>query len=235
LRIDPGEVVALVGENGCGKTTLAKVLSGLYGADSGRVLWGEELVEGDRRAELRDSVAVIFQDFVQYRLSARDNIALGRHQHYEDLERVQRAAARSGADKAIEPLPEGYETQLGPEFHGGTELSTGQWQRVALGRAFFRDSPLLILDEPTAALDARAEHELFESLRTLLAGRSALLISHRFSSVRSANRIYVMKDGRIVEHGTHDELIAQQGLYAELFTLQAASYTHDPRKFAPQP
>ncbi len=227
LRVDPGEVVALVGENGCGKTTLAKVLSGLYGVDSGRVVWGDEPVNDERRPQLRDSVAVIFQDFVKYRLSARDNIALGRHEHYENLDRVQRAAARSGADEAIDPLPDRYDTQLGPEFHGGTELSVGQWQRIALARAFFRDAPLLILDEPTAALDARAEHELFESLRTLLAGRSVLLISHRFSSVRSANRIYVMKAGAIVEHGTHDELMATQGLYAELFTLQAASYTND--------
>jgi len=137
---------------------------------------------------------------------------------------IEAASARAGAHEDLTALPQGYATLLGPQFHGGTDLSVGQWQRVALARAFFRDAPLVILDEPTAALDARAEHELFERLRELLAGRSVLLISHRFSSVRAADRIYVLRDGEIVEHGTHEELVDADGLYAELFTLQAAAY-----------
>jgi ATP-binding cassette, subfamily B, bacterial len=225
LRIEPGEVVALVGENGSGKTTLAKLLSGLYSPDAGRVVWGESALDEETRRSLRASVAIIFQDFLRYRLSARDNIALGRHECYDDTPAIVEAAERSSAHEIIEALPSGYETQLGPEFWGGTELSIGQWQRIALARAFFRDAPILILDEPTASLDARAEHELFESLRELLEGRSALLISHRFSSVRTADRIYVMEHGRITEDGSHEELMARRGTYAHLFNLQAAAYT----------
>lgn len=225
LRIEPGEVVALVGENGSGKTTLAKLLSGLYSPHGGSVVWGDTALDEETRPSLRASVAIIFQDFLRYGLSARDNVALGRHERYDDTPAVVAAAKRSGANEIIEALPSGYETQLGPEFWGGTELSIGQWQRIALARAFFRDAPILILDEPTASLDARAEHELFESLRELLEGRSALLISHRFSSVRTADRIYVMEQGRITEHGTHEELMARRGSYAQLFNLQAAAYT----------
>lgn len=225
LRIEPGEVVALVGENGSGKTTLAKLLSGLYSPDRGRVVWGDRPIDEKTRPSLRASVAIIFQDFLRYGLSARDNVALGRDERYDDTPAVVEAAERAGAHEIIEGLPSGYETQLGPQFWGGTELSVGQWQRIALARAFFRDAPILILDEPTASLDARAEHELFESLRELLEGRSALLISHRFSSVRTADRIYVMEHARISEHGSHDELMARRGTYAQLFNLQAAAYT----------
>ena len=225
LRIEPGEVVALVGENGSGKTTLAKLLSGLYSPDGGRVVWGDRALDDETLPSLRASVAIIFQDFLRYGLSARDNVALGRHERYDDTPAVVEAASRAGAHELIEALPSGYETQLGPQFWGGTELSVGQWQRIALARAFFRDAPILILDEPTASLDARAEHELFESLRGLLEGRSALLISHRFSSVRTADRIYVMEQGRISEEGSHEELIARRGTYAQLFNLQAAAYT----------
>jgi ATP-binding cassette subfamily B protein len=157
-------------------------------------------------------------------LPARDNIALGRHERFRDEEGVRAAARRSGADADIDPLPEGYATFLGPAFIGGTDLSGGQWQRVALARLFFRDAPFVILDEPTAALDAKAEHALFASIRELLAGRSVLLISHRFSSVREADRIYVLEDGAVVEHGGHDDLVAHGGLYAEMFALQASAY-----------
>ena len=224
LDIQAGEVVALVGENGSGKTTLAKLLAGLWSPTSGRVLWDDVDVSQVDPDGLRRAVAVIFQDFIRYQLTARENIAAGDHERAEDVEGVRAAAAVAGAEEFVRILPEGFETRLGAEFYGGTELSGGQWQRLALARAFFRDTPFLVLDEPTAALDPRAEHELFETVRTLAAGRTVLLISHRFSSVRSADRIFVMDDGRIVESGRHDELMAQQGLYAELFSLQAAAY-----------
>jgi ATP-binding cassette subfamily B protein len=211
-----------VGENGSGKTTLAKLICGLYRPSTGQVLWnGVDAAEVDR-AELHERVAVIFQDFNQYMLSARDNIALGQHQHYHEEERVRSAARIAGADELVDRLPNGYDTMLGPVFEGGHELSIGQWQRLALARAFFRDAPLLILDEPTSALDPRAEYELFSRVRELVRGRSMLLISHRFSSVRVADRICVMDQGRIVESGSHQDLIEQAGIYAELLRLQAA-------------
>jgi ATP-binding cassette, subfamily B, bacterial len=224
MEIGAGEIVALVGENGSGKTTLAKLLCRLYLPHGGRILWDEVDTASVDPDGLRRSVAVIFQDFLHYALPAAENIGMGRHQRIDDREAVREAAVHAGADDFLAKLPAGYETQLGPEFEGGKELSVGQWQRVALARAFFRDAPFIILDEPTAALDARAEHELFESIRTLCRGRSVLLISHRFSSVRSADRIYVLDGGRVVESGSHDELMALGGRYAGLFTLQASAY-----------
>lgn len=224
LTLRRGEVVALVGENGSGKTTLAKMLAGLYQPDTGHILWDgvdTSLVDPD---ELRRSVAVIFQDFEKYHLPARDNVGIGRIERIDDLEAIRVAAARADADELLAGLPDGYETRLGPEFEHGVDLSVGQWQRLALARAFFRDAPFVILDEPTAALDPRAEHDLFEGIRELLSGKTVLLISHRFSSVRSADRIYVVDEGRIVEGGTHAELMSAGGLYEELFTLQAAAY-----------
>jgi ATP-binding cassette subfamily B protein len=224
LDIPRGQIVALVGENGSGKTTLAKVLAGLYQPESGAVTWdGVDLATCDPDL-VRSSIAVIFQDFVRYQLSVAENIGLGRHERAGDRAAIVGAARDAGADRYLAAVDKGYDTRLGPQFFGGSDLSVGQWQRMALARAFFRDAPFIILDEPTAALDARAEYELFENIRTLCAGRTVLLISHRFSSVRSADRIYVLDRGAIVEEGNHAQLMSRRGLYAELFTLQAAAY-----------
>src|SRR4029453_4430209 len=207
LEIAAGEVVALVGENGSGKTTLAKLLAGLYGPDAGTVRWdGVDMSTVDPDA-WRDRVAVIFQDFERFHLTAAENIGLGRVAAMDDESGIRAPPRQSGADTFIEPMPDGYATLLGPEFVGGTDLSVGQWQRMALARAFFRGAPVVILDEPTAALDPRAEKELFDRIRDLLSGRTVLLISHRFSSVRSADRIYVLDAGRVVESGDHHELM----------------------------
>ena len=224
MELRAGEVVALVGENGSGKTTLAKLLAHLYSPDAGHIWWDDLDTSTCDPTRVRGSVAVIFQDFVRYLLPAKENIGAGRHERFDDEAAIVAAARAAGADRFLSTFPNGYDTVLGKEFTGGRDLSVGQWQRVALARAFFRDAPFVILDEPTAALDPRAEYELFESIRSLFQGRSVLLISHRFSSVRSADRIYVLERGRLVEHGTHDELLVKDGIYAELFTLQASAY-----------
>ena len=224
LSIRAGEIVALVGENGSGKTTLAKLLAGLYQPAVGAITWDGIDIYGVDAAQLRSGIAAIFQDFVRFHLPARDNVGLGRIDAIDDLDGIREAARQADADAFLGSLPNGYETVLGPEFEGGSDLSVGQWQRVALARAFFRHALFVILDEPTAALDPRAEHDLFERIRVLLAGRTVLLISHRFSSVRHADRIYVLHGGRVTEAGTHDELMALESHYAELFRLQAAAY-----------
>ena len=225
IDIEAGEVVALVGENGSGKSTLAKILAGLYPPLSGTVMWDGVDIATIDPTELSHKVAVIFQDFIRYHLSAEQNIGLGDIDHRSGADvTVQGAAEQAGADDFIARLPDGYQTLLGPEFLGGVDLSAGQWQRMALARAFYRDAPLVILDEPTASLDARAEHELFVRIRSLLAGRTVLLISHRFSSVRNADRVYVLHEGRLIESGTHAQLVATGGRYAEMYALQAAAY-----------
>jgi ATP-binding cassette subfamily B protein len=224
VRLGRGEVVALVGENGSGKTTLAKLLCGLYRPTTGRILWNGVDAADLPLSELRRGVAMVFQDFARYELSAADNIALGRHERAADHSAVQAAARQAGAHDLVAALPEGYETRLSRAFTAGTDLSIGQWQRLALARAFFRDAGFLVLDEPTSALDPRAEQDLFEAVQRLARGRTVLLISHRFSTVRSADRIYVLDRGQVIEEGDHAGLMARRGRYAELYTLQAAAY-----------
>jgi ATP-binding cassette subfamily B protein len=227
LDIEAGEIVALVGENGSGKTTLAKILAGLYAPGTGAVRWDGVDLAGIDVTSLREQVAVTFQDFVKYPLNGWENIGVGRVDAIDDHDLVRAAADHAGATAYLDGLADGFDTLLSKEFEGGEDLSVGQWQRLALARAFFRDAPFIILDEPTAALDPRAEHELFQAIRSLFRGRTVLLISHRFSSVRSADRIYVLDGGRVLERGTHDELMAAEGRYAELFTMQAEAYLRD--------
>lgn len=224
FTLAPGEVLALVGENGAGKTTLVKLLSRLYDPVEGRVLLdGRDLRDYDLDS-LRAAIGVIFQDFVRYNLPAADNIAVGRIDARGDRARIEAAASAALADDVVANLPNGYDQMIGKRFQGGVDLSGGEWQKMAIARAYMRDAQVLILDEPTAALDARAEYEVFQRFRELSAGRSAVLISHRFSSVRMADRILVLSNGRVEASGTHGDLLAAGGRYAELFELQAAGY-----------
>ncbi len=224
LYVRPGEKIALVGANGAGKTTLIKLLTRLYDPTEGRILLdGVDLREYDLD-DLRQCIGVIFQDFVRYQVTARENIGFGQIDELANDERIRSASARGGADEVIAHLPKGYDTILGRWFEKGAELSGGQWQKIALGRAFMRDSEVLVLDEPTSALDAEREYEIFQRFRELTAGRIAFLISHRFSTVRMADRIAVIEGGRIAELGTHQELLALGGTYARLFNMQAEGY-----------
>ncbi|MGI8687689.1 MAG: ABC transporter ATP-binding protein [Thermomicrobiales bacterium] len=224
FAIRPGETVALVGANGAGKTTLVKLLTRLYDPTEGSItIDGIDLRDFDP-GELRSRVGVIFQDYVKYQLTAGENIGFGRIEAMDETGRIERSAIEAGADAVIAALPQGYETPLGRWFQDGQELSIGQWQKVALARAFMRDADLLILDEPTSSLDVRSEYEVFQAFGDLTEGKMAVLISHRFSTVRMAGRIVVIEDGRVIENGTHDELILRGGRYTELFDMQAASY-----------
>jgi ATP-binding cassette subfamily B protein len=225
LHLQPGESLALVGENGAGKTTLIKLLTRLYQPDSGRILLdGLDLQQWQTDA-LRRRIGVIFQDFGRYQFRVGENIGAGDVNYFDDRKRWQQAADKGMAEPFIEKLPEKYDTQLGKWFKGGRELSGGQWQKIALSRAFMRsEADLLVLDEPTATMDAAAEATIFEHFRDLSCGKMTILISHRFSTVRMADQIIVIEKGRIVEYGSHEQLMTQNGQYAYLFSLQAKGY-----------
>jgi ATP-binding cassette subfamily B protein len=224
FHLKPGEKLALVGENGSGKTTLTKLISRLYDPSEGRILLdGVDLRQYDLN-DLRAHTGVIFQDFVKYQMRFSENIATGRIQEEGRQEKIESAAVMSLADTVAAKLPDKYDQMLGRRFSDGVELSGGEWQKIALARAYMRDASVLILDEPTAALDARAEYEVFKRFSDLTSGKTAIIISHRFSTVRMANRILILRKGELAEIGTHEELLAMKGLYAELFHLQAAGY-----------
>ena len=216
--------MALIGENGEGKTTIVKLLTRLYDPLEGQILLdGIDLREYDLN-DLYREIGVIFQDFMRYEMTARENIAVGRIEYINDLPLLEQSAEKSMADEVVEKLPSHYEQMLGRRFEGGVDLSGGEWQKIALARAYLRDAQLLILDEPTSALDARSEYEVFQRFSELTAGKMAIFISHRFSTVRMADRIVVLENGRIAEEGDHESLTHLGGRYAEMFELQASSY-----------
>ncbi|MBK8044591.1 MAG: ABC transporter ATP-binding protein [Haliscomenobacter sp.] len=224
FHLQAGEKLALVGENGAGKTTIVKLLARLYDPTEGRILIDGVDIRNYDLDSLRNHIGIIFQDYIRFQLSAGENIAVGHIQQSDDNQRIAEAAQKSLADQVIGQLPKGYQQLLGKRFADGVELSGGQWQKIALARAYLRNAQLLILDEPTSALDARAEHEVFQRFAELIQGKSAVLISHRFSTVRMADRILVLENGRLLEIGSHAELLEKEGKYAELFHLQAQGY-----------
>ena len=224
LTVAPGECIALVGLNGSGKTTLLKLLTRLYDISAGEITIDRVPLKNFSLGDLRANIGVLFQDFARYALDVQDNIGFGNLPQRQNLERVTQAAQEAGATMIIDELDKGYSTILGKMFTGGVDLSGGQWQKIGLARSFMSNAQILILDEPTAAVDAVAEHELFERFRQLTQGKMTFLVSHRFSTVRMADRIVVLADGKISELGTHDELMAQGGQYADMFQLQAESY-----------
>jgi ATP-binding cassette, subfamily B, bacterial len=224
FTLAPGERIALIGENGQGKTTVVKLITRLYDPTEGQILLDGIDLRDYKLEDLHHEIGVIFQDFMRYEMTARENISVGRVESEHSEEEIEAAAHKSLAESVIAKLPGGYDQMLGRRFESGVELSGGEWQRVALARAYLRDAQLLVLDEPTAALDARSELEVFERFAELTTGKMALLISHRFSTVRMADRIVVLEGGRLVEEGTHPQLIALGGRYASMFEMQAASY-----------
>ena len=224
LSIAPGEVVALVGENGSGKTTLIKLLCRLYDPTEGKIKMDGLDIRNYGSAALRREISVVFQDFVRYHMTARENIRLGNIELSAENQKIDEAAGNTGADELIRRLPKGYDTVLGRWFEEGEELSTGEWQKVALARTFLRNAQIIALDEPSSSLDAKTEYEIFRGFKQLLKGRSAILISHRFSTVRMADRILVLENGHIVENGTHRKLMRMDGKYADMFEKQAQYY-----------
>jgi ATP-binding cassette subfamily B protein len=224
FRFYPQERIALVGENGAGKTTLVKLLARLYDPTEGEILLDGVDLRDYAVDDLRHEIGVIFQDYMRYDMLAAENIGFGRIDELQNNDRIAHSAEKSLAARVVEKLPKAYRQMLGRRFEGGVDLSTGQWQKVALARAYMRDAQILILDEPTASLDARAEFEVYQRFVDLTAGKMAVLISHRFSTVRMADRILVLEHGRIIEQGSHHRLLQLGGKYAELFELQAAGY-----------
>jgi ATP-binding cassette subfamily B protein len=224
LSVQPGEVIALVGENGSGKTTLIKLLCRLYDPTSGSVTIDGMDLKHFSTLDLRRQISVIFQDYAKYHLTALENIWLGNTELPHTQASILPAARRAGADSVISRLPQGYDTILGKLFEDGEELSIGQWQKVALARAFLRNSQVIVLDEPTSAMDPKSEYEVFQKFRELIKDQAAILISHRLSTVKMADRIYVLRGGKVIEHGTHDDLMERSGLYADLFETQAQPY-----------
>jgi ATP-binding cassette, subfamily B, bacterial len=224
FKLGPSERIAIVGENGQGKTTIVKLLTRLYDPTEGQILLdGKDLREYDLES-LWAQIGVIFQDFMRYEMTASANIAVGRIEEIQNQFLIRAAANKSLAEHAIRKLPQGFDQVLGSRFEGAVDLSGGEWQKIAIARAYLRDAQLLILDEPTAALDARSEHEVFQRFSELTTGKMSVLISHRFSTVKMADRILVLKNGEIAEQGKHEQLLKVGGAYAEMFELQAASY-----------
>jgi ATP-binding cassette subfamily B protein len=225
FTVKAGETLAVVGRNGAGKTTLFKLICRLYDPVEGRILIDGVDIRDFEPQQLREQIGGMFQDYVDYQATASENIGLGNVPQIGDRESIMEASERAGADDLIANLPDGYDTALGKWFDAGVNLSGGEWQKVALARAFMRDAKILLLDEPTSALDAQAEYDLFERLHSLTKGRTAVYISHRFSTVRRADRIIFLEHGQLVEEGTHEELMRLDGRYARLFRMQAAAYT----------
>ncbi|MBE0528769.1 MAG: ATP-binding cassette domain-containing protein, partial [Thermoleophilia bacterium] len=224
VQVDVGEVTALVGANGSGKTTIVKLLCRLYDPQDGRVTLDGVDLRDLPVTDLRRGISVIFQDFAQYQLTARQNIWIGNVARPQDDPAIEEAARAAGADAVITELGSGYDSMLGKWFEDGEELSIGEWQRVALARAFVRDAEILVFDEPTSALDPVSEWQAFEHIRALAKGRAVVLISHRFSTVRNADRIHILEQGRIVESGAHADLMRLDGRYARMFEVQARAY-----------
>lgn len=225
LTIGAGEVVALVGANGAGKSTIVKLLCRLYDPTTGAISLENNNLKSYPLDELRSKISVVFQDFARYFLTVRENIRLGNIEISPNSDAIKEAAQKANADQFIDNLPKGYDTQLGRWFLEGEELSIGEWQKIVLARAFLRKAPLIILDEPTSSLDTLTEYHLFTKFRELIKGTSALLISHRFSTVRMADRIYVLNDGKVAEYGTHEELMKLEGFYADMYKKQSAWLT----------
>ncbi len=224
LELRSGETVALVGENGAGKTTLTKLLLGLYEPTAGNIKVDGTDLRDLELTSWRERVGAVFQDFMTYALTARENVGFGRIERLDDLAAIQSAAERSGAKRIVDQLPAGWETVLGKEFTGGQDLSRGQWQTLAIARLYMRDADVLVLDEPTSALDAMAEVAVYRQFLELSENKTVLLVSHRLGSARLADRVVFLKEGRIVEDGTHDEMVAAGGPYAEMYEMQAGWY-----------